>query len=105
MGRIRTRSSSRKLNLTRIKALLPGRQVIATNHSRDFLFSPGISGEEIATLRSGQNGTDVQIASSDEQLRVLLETGMAFVVEDLRQGAVLRRVSMISPDRRNCVAG
>jgi predicted ATPase len=53
------------------------RQVIATSHSRDLLSSPGISGEEIATLRPGENGTEVQIASTDQQIKALLESGMA----------------------------
>jgi predicted ATPase len=52
------------------------RQVIATSHSRDLLSSPGIAGEEIAALRTGPNGTEVQIASTDEQLRTLLNTGI-----------------------------
>ena len=53
------------------------RQVIASSHSRDLLSSPGISGEEIATLRPGENGTEVQIASTDQQIKALLESGMA----------------------------
>ena len=44
------------------------RQVIATSHSRDLLSSPGISGE---------NGTEAQIASTDQQIKALLESGMA----------------------------
>ena len=52
------------------------RQVIATSHSHDLLSSPGISGEEVATLRPGPNGTDVKVASTDEQIRALLESGM-----------------------------
>ena len=53
------------------------RQVIAPRHSRDLLSSPGISGEEIATLYTGQNGAEVRTALADEQIRALLESGMA----------------------------
>ena len=44
-------------------------------HSRNLLSSPGISGEEIATLRPGENGTEAQIASTDQQIEALLESG------------------------------
>lgn len=53
------------------------RQVIATSHSRDLLASQGISGDENATLHPGQNGTEVRIASRDQEIKVLLENGMA----------------------------
>lgn len=52
------------------------RQVIATTHSAELLSDLGISGEEIVTLFPEEEGTSAKVASSIDDIRVLLENGL-----------------------------
>lgn len=53
------------------------RQVILSTHSPDLLSDKGIGGEEVLILIPGHEGTQVQIASSQEEIRALLEGGLS----------------------------
>jgi predicted ATPase len=52
------------------------RQVIVSTHSPELLSNPGIGGEETLLLIPGTEGTEIKIASSINEVRVLLEAGM-----------------------------
>jgi predicted ATPase len=53
------------------------RQVIISTHNADLLQDKGIGGEEVLILTPTQEGTDVQVASSIEEVRNLLENGFS----------------------------
>ncbi|OQX27819.1 MAG: chromosome segregation protein SMC [Desulfobacteraceae bacterium IS3] len=53
------------------------RQLILSTHSSDLLLDKGIGGEEVLLLSPGKEGTEIQIASSDEEIRTLLEGGLS----------------------------
>jgi predicted ATPase len=53
------------------------RQVIISTHSADLLSDPGIGGEEVLLLLPGPDGTEVRPASSDSEIKALLETGLS----------------------------
>ncbi|HLG56919.1 MAG TPA: AAA family ATPase [Vicinamibacterales bacterium] len=53
------------------------RQVIITTHSAELLSDPGIGGEEVLLLEPSSDGTTVEPASSDADIRALLESGMS----------------------------
>lgn len=51
------------------------RQIILSTHSADLLMDPGISAQEVVILQPERNGTEASLASSDIQIRLLLEAG------------------------------
>ena len=53
------------------------RQVIITTHSPDLLSDLGIGGEEVLLLLPEETGTRVELASSNAQIRALLESGIS----------------------------
>jgi len=53
------------------------RQVIISTHSADLLQDKGIDGEEVLVLIPTQEGTDVQVASSIDEVSNLLENGFS----------------------------
>jgi predicted ATPase len=52
------------------------RQVIISTHSPELLSDPGIGGEEVLLLTPSDEGTRVELASSIEEVRDLLESGL-----------------------------
>ena len=52
------------------------RQVIISTHSPDLLSDPGIGGEEVLLLTPSDEGTRVELASSSQEVRDLLEGGL-----------------------------
>jgi len=53
------------------------RQVILSTHSADLLTDTGIAGEEVLLLTPTSEGTTVEIASSIQDIRFLMEGGMS----------------------------
>jgi predicted ATPase len=53
------------------------RQILVSTHSWELLSDRGIAGEETLLLTPGTEGTEVRIASSDEEIRDLLEGGLS----------------------------
>jgi predicted ATPase len=53
------------------------RQVLLSTHSADLLSDKGIAGDEVLLLMPGQEGTQVQLASSNKEIRALLEGGLS----------------------------
>jgi predicted ATPase len=53
------------------------RQVILSTHSVDLLTDAGIGGEEVLLLTPSSQGTKVEIASSIQDIRLLMEGGMS----------------------------
>ena len=53
------------------------RQVIISTHSADMLLDKGVGGEETLLLNPGPEGTTVQVAAEDEQIRTLLDSGLS----------------------------
>ncbi len=54
------------------------RQVLVSSHSADLFSDRGISAEEVALLKPhGSEGTEVELASEKESIRLLLEGGMS----------------------------
>ena len=53
------------------------RQVFITTHSAEMLFDKSVGGESILLLKPGMEGTEAEIASSNAQIRSLLEGGMS----------------------------
>ncbi len=53
------------------------RQIIMSTHSADLLSDRGIGGEEILLLIPGSDGTEVQVSSSNKEIRYLLEGGLS----------------------------
>ena len=53
------------------------RQIVISTHSRELLDDPGIGGEEVLLLKPSPEGTDLQPASSDKEIRILLEAGLS----------------------------
>lgn len=53
------------------------RQVMLSTHSPDLLSDKGIGGEEVLILIPGQEGTQVLVASSREEINELLEGGLS----------------------------
>ncbi|MBN8230011.1 AAA family ATPase [Corallococcus macrosporus] len=51
------------------------RQVIVSTHSADLLGDEGIGGEEVLVLKPLKEGTQVDVAKSDDTIRALLEKG------------------------------
>jgi predicted ATPase len=52
------------------------RQILISTHSSDLLSDPGIGGEEVLLLTPSEEGTKVELASSIEEVRDLLEGGL-----------------------------
>lgn len=52
------------------------RQVLISTHSPDLLSDPGIGGEEVLLLTPSDEGTRVELASSIQEVRDLLEGGL-----------------------------
>ena len=52
------------------------RQIMISTHSSDLLSDPGIGGEEVLLLTPDEEGTRVELASSDDDIRNLLEGGL-----------------------------
>lgn len=52
-------------------------QVLVSTHSADLLSDKSIGGEEVLLLVPGENGTKIETASNDKQIRALLEGGMS----------------------------
>ena len=53
------------------------RQIIISTHSADLLSDKGIGGEEVLLLTPSVEGTRVQLASSIDEIRLLLEEGLS----------------------------
>jgi predicted ATPase len=53
------------------------RQVIITTHSADLLSDLGVGGEEVLLLEPSEDGTRVSTASSKEDVKALLESGIS----------------------------
>ena len=53
------------------------RQLFVSTHSWDLLSEKGIGGEEVLMLIPGQEGTDVVLASADNEVRGLLGAGLS----------------------------
>ncbi len=53
------------------------RQVIVSTHSPDFLVDEGIASDETLLLRPDSNGTRVEVAAADPEIRLLLEAGVS----------------------------
>ena len=53
------------------------RQVIVSTHSADLLSDKGIGGEEVLILTPNQEGTAVELASKNKEVRGLLEAGLS----------------------------
>jgi predicted ATPase len=53
------------------------RQVILSTHSADLLSDKGIGGEEVLLMTPTAEGTQVKLASSNEQIKMLLEGGLS----------------------------
>lgn len=53
-----------------------GRQIIISTHSAELLSDEGIDPEEVLLLAPSKEGTDVETAENDEQIRALLEGGL-----------------------------
>ena len=53
------------------------RQVILSTHSADLLSDKGIGGEEVLLMTPTAEGTQVKLASSNEQITMLLEGGLS----------------------------
>ena len=53
------------------------RQVFVSTHSADLLSDEGIAPEEVALLIPSKNGTLVQLAANDSQIRTLLANGIS----------------------------
>ena len=52
------------------------RQIILSTHSSELLSDGGIGGEEVSLLTPGSEGTNVVLASGDQEIKDLLEGGM-----------------------------
>ncbi|MHB8541573.1 MAG: AAA family ATPase [Candidatus Acidiferrales bacterium] len=52
------------------------RQIMLSTHSSDLLSDPGINGDEVLLLTPGEEGTRVELASSNKEIRDLLEGGL-----------------------------
>jgi predicted ATPase len=52
-------------------------QVILSTHSWNLLSDKGIAGEDVLLLKPDINGTQVELASSIEEIRLLLEAGLS----------------------------
>lgn len=53
------------------------RQVLLSTHSPELLSDPGIPPEEVVFLTPSREGTRVQVAASNDQIRALLEKGLS----------------------------
>ena len=53
------------------------RQLLISTHSADLLSDQGIGGEEVLLLQPGREGTSVELASADTEIRALLEGGLS----------------------------
>jgi predicted ATPase len=53
------------------------RQVMLSTHSPDLLSDKGIGGEEVLRLIPGPEGTEVQVATSQKEIKDLLEGGLS----------------------------
>ncbi len=53
------------------------RQVLISTHSADLLSDKGIGGEEVLLLTPGPEGTNVQVASTIQEVRDLLDAGFS----------------------------
>ena len=53
------------------------RQVIVSTHSPEFLLDEGIAPDEMLLLRPDSNGTRVEVAAADPEIRLLLEAGVS----------------------------
>jgi hypothetical protein len=53
------------------------RQVIVSTHSPEFLLDNGIASDETLVLRPDSNGTTVQVAAANPEIRGLLEGGVS----------------------------
>lgn len=53
------------------------RQIFISTHSWELLSQKSIGGEEVIMLRPGQEGTLAEVASSDQEIRAMLEAGLS----------------------------
>ena len=53
------------------------RQVFISTHSADLLSDPGIGAEEALLLKPGPEGTQIELASSIQEIKLLLEGGLS----------------------------
>jgi predicted ATPase len=70
------------------------RQVILSTHSADLLSDKGIGGEEVLILIPGPEGTQVQVASSQKEIRDLLDGGLS--ISDAVLPAINPQTDLIS---------
>jgi hypothetical protein len=54
-----------------------GRQIFLSTHSPDLLRDEGIGLDEVLLLRPGTEGTQVETAASQKDIRALLEGGLS----------------------------
>ncbi|MCK4764727.1 MAG: AAA family ATPase, partial [Candidatus Aminicenantes bacterium] len=52
-------------------------QVIISSHSPDLLSDEGIGGEEVLLMIPSREGTKIEVASADQEIRLLLEGGLS----------------------------
>lgn len=64
-----------------------GRQVLITTHSYDLLSDQGIAPEETLQLIPGKDGTEACLASSNPQVRAMVEAGLSIADSALPQTA------------------
>lgn len=64
-----------------------GRQVLITTHSYDLLSDQGIAPEETLQLILGKDGTEACLASSNPQVRAMVEAGLSIADSALPQTA------------------
>ena len=55
--------------------LKSGRQILITTHSAVLLSDEGIGLDEVHLLRPGKQGTEVELAGSDQEIRAMVGTG------------------------------
>jgi len=53
-----------------------GRQILVSTHSAELLADPGIALEEIMLLTPSATGTNIAVASENDEARALVEGGM-----------------------------
>lgn len=76
-----------------------GRQVFVSSHSYELLSDRGIAPEEVLLLQPSAEGTTVSVASSDQQIRALLDAGLSIAE------AVLPRTAPANAEQLALFAG
>lgn len=73
-------------------------QIIISTHSPDLLKDEGIGGEEVLLMTPSKEGTDIKIASSIKNVRLLLESGLspAEVIVPLTKPKEIEQLSLFN---------